>query len=227
MAISVSSSSSPCLRNSRRFRAWPLIGILCAPLATLRADYRNDIGHAKLALELGGALPTGTGIGVTHVEPSGTQTPPRPYMPDTTLAEFSGKIFTPLSGSNAISGHATSVAQIFYGNASSVAPGITSIHNYDALDWLESGSLNFGTASAPQAETQRVQNHSWIATAASGDPDIVEILRRFDYAIQESGFLGVVALNNGGFNNVPALLASSYNGVSVGRTDGMHSYGTN
>ncbi|MEO6740741.1 MAG: S8 family serine peptidase [Chthoniobacteraceae bacterium] len=235
MVISVSSSNSPCLRNSRRFRAWPLIGILCAPLAPLRADYRNDIGHAKLALELGGALPTGTGIGVTHVEASGTQTPPRPYMPDTTFAEFSGKTFTPLSGSNAISGHATLVAQIFYGNASSVAPGITSIHNYDANDWLggtsPTGFLNFGTAAPPNAEPQKVQNHSWIYVDPGVNPvvaaEVVELLRRFDYAIDQSGFLGVVALNNGGFNNVPALLASSYNGVSVGRTDGLHSYGTN
>lgn len=227
MVIAASSSSSPCLRNFRGFRAWPLIGILFALLATLRAGYRDDIGYAKLALELGGALPTGTGIGVTHVEASGTQTPPRPYMPDVTLGEFSGKTFTPLSGSNAVSGHATSVAQIFYGNATSVAPGITNIHNYDALDWLQSGSLNFGTASAPQAETQRVQNHSWIATAPSGNPDIIEILRRFDYAIQESGFLGVVALNNGHPGDIPPLLGSCYNGISVGCTDGSHSFGTN
>ena len=73
---------------------------------------------------------------------------------------------------------------------------------------------------------QKIESNSWIGTTGSSASD-AEILRRFDYAIQQSDFLGVVALNNGNGGNVPALLASSYNGVCVGVSNGNHSYGTN
>ena len=199
--------------------------MLLAPLAALRADYRDDIGYTKLALELGVAMPRGSGIGVTQVEASSTTVAPIDYMPDTSLAEFSGKTFTPLSGSAAVSGHATTVGQFFYGSATSIAPGITSIHNHDANHWLQSGFLNYNTASAPQTETQKIVNCSFVTL--SPNPADVEILRRFDYALQQSGVLGVVGLNNGNPGNVPTLLASCYNGISVGLTNGNHSYGTN
>ena len=153
------------------------------------------------------------------------------YLPDTTLGEFSGKTFTVLSPSGGLSGHATGVGQFYYGSATSFAPGVTSIHSYEANDWFDgvspNGFLNYGTTGAPNAETQSIQNHSWIGTIDHGGNGDVQALRRFDYAIQQSGFLGVVALNNGDPGNVPALLGSSYNGVCVGRTDGGHSYGTN
>lgn len=200
-----------------------IVAMLYALLATLHADYKDDIGYTKLALELGGALPTGSGIGVTQVEvSSGTD-----YLPDTALSEFAGKTFTPLSGSGTANSHATTVGQLFYGSATSVAPGVTSIHNYDANKWLQTGFLNYGTTSAPLAESQKITNSSWIGTIDSGGAGDVEALRRFDYAIQQSGFLGVIALNNGNPGNVPALLGSCYNGISVGLTNGGHSYGTN
>ena len=164
-------------------------------------------------------------MGVTQAEASSTQIPPIDYLPDATLPEFAGKTFTPESGSGTSNGHATFVGQNFYGSVTSVAPGVTDIHNYDALGWLQSGLLNYGTNSAPLAETQKIMNGSFIS--ATADPADVEILRRFDYAIQQSGFLGVVALNNGNPGNVPSLMASCYNGISVGLTNGNHSWGTN
>ena len=190
----------------------------------LRADYRDDIGYTKLALELGGALPTGSGVGVSQAEAHSAATQPYDYLPDTTLSEFAGKTFTIMSGSGSVSGHATTVAQYYYGSATSVAPGVTGIHNYDANNWLGSGFLHYGSTSAPNAETQAIESNSWISPSAN--PADVEILRRFDYAIQQSEFLGVVALNNGNGGSVPTLLASCYNGVSVGLSNGNHSYGT-
>jgi len=200
--------------------------------ATARADYRADIGYTKLALELGAALPTGSGVGVTHTEaPEQTINGTKYYLPDTTLAELLGKTFTILSPAGGVSGHATTVAQYYYGSATSVAPGVTNIHSYEANNWVfgssPTGFLNLSATSPPDAETQTVENNSWIGTIDNGGPGDVEALRRFDYAIQQSGFLGVVALNNGNAGNVPPLLASCYNGVSVGRSDGGHSYGTN
>ncbi len=202
--------------------------MVCALLGTLRADYKDDIGYTKLALELGGLLPTGSGVGVTQVEASSATAAPFDYMPDTALAEFAGKTFTPLSGSAITSGHATVVGQFFYGNATSVAPGVTSIRNYDANKWLQSGFLKYnsgGSSVPPLIETQKVMNASFVSNVPSSAD--VEILRRFDYAVQQSGFLGVVALNNGSPGNVPPLLGSCYNGISVGLTNGAHSYGTN
>ncbi len=201
-----------------------------ALLATLRADYKDDICYTKLALEIGASLPTGIGIGVTQPEASSAASAPFDYLPETALAEFTGKTFTPLSGSGTTNGHATTVGQFFYGNATSIAPGVTSIRNYDANKWLQSGFLRYsgavgGSSSPPLIETQKIVNASFVTTSPSSAD--VEILRRFDYAIQQSGFLGVVALNNGNPGIVPSLLGSCYNGISVGLTNGGHSYGTN
>ncbi len=201
--------------------------LLHASPAVLRADYRDDVGYTKLALELGGALPTGTGIGVTQIEAPVNGTEPYAYLPDQSFAEFAGKTFTVLSNSGLVSGHANAVAQYFFGSSTGMAPGVTSIHNYEANGWLQDDFLQYGSSNPPDAETQRILNASWMGSADSGGPLDVQLLRRFDYAVQQSEFLGVVALNNGDGGNVPALMASSYNGISVGRSDAYHSYGTN
>jgi hypothetical protein len=196
-----------------------------------RADYRDEIGHTKLAIELGAAMPTGSGMGVSQSEAPETILPGPPpyyyYLPDTAVPELSAKTYTVMSPAGGISGHATAVGQYFYGSATSVAPGLADIHSYEANNWLQTGFLNYGSTSAPKPETQKITNSSWIGTIDNGGAGDVEALRRFDYAIEQSGFLGVVGLNNGNGGNVPALLASCYNGVSVGVTNGGHSYGTN
>ena len=187
----------------------------------VRADFKADIGWTKLQAELGGALPTGAGVAVSQVEaPEGTGI----YAPDTTSAEFTGKTFSLKSGASGVSGHATTVAGYYYGLTGSIAPGITTIDVYEANNWIGTGFLRLGSISAPKTETRAMQSHSWVGSAGASD---VEILRRFDAAIQQSEFLGVVGLNNGSQGNLPALLAACYNGISVGRSDGIHSYGTN
>jgi hypothetical protein len=203
-----------------------------ALLTFVRADYRDEIGYNKLALELGGALPTGNGVGVSQIEaPEQVVNGTYYYLPDTTLAEFSGKTFTVLSPGGGVSGHATTVAQFYYGSATSIAPGVTDIHSYEANNWISgsspTGFLKRGSTSAPNTESQKVENHSWVGTFGGDGSADVEALRRFDFAIQQSEFVGVVGLNNGNPGNVPALLASCYNGISVGLTNGAHSYGTN
>jgi len=93
------------------------------------ADWKSDIGYNTLQNELGSSLPTGSGVNVTQVEANSGK-------PDPTNSEFSGKIFTAKSPSLSISGHGTTVGQYFYGNNTSIAPGVTNINCYDTGDWL-------------------------------------------------------------------------------------------
>ena len=217
IAFSLHSLANP--RGRRGLRGALLLGGCSLLLATVRADYRDDIGYTKLQLELGATLPTGSGVGVAQTEaPSGTA-----FLPNTTVAEFSGKTFTVLSPGGGVSGHATTVGQYFYGSATSIAPGVTGIHNYEANDWVGSGFLNYGSTSAPKTETQKIENNSWVTSAASSAD--AEILRRFDFAIQRDNFLAVSGLNNGSGTTIPTLMASSYNGLVVGLTSGAHSSG--
>ena len=196
---------------------------LAIAAASASADYRDDIGYTKLQLELGAAIPTGAGVGVTQNEAPTNGSAPYNYLPDTGLAEFSGKTFTIKSASGGVSGHATTVGQYYFGSATSVAPGVASIHNYEANDWMQSDFLNYGTFSPPKAETQKIENNSWITTAASASD--AEVLRRFDFAIARDNFLAVSGLNNGSGTPIPTVLASAYNGLAVGLTSGAHSSG--
>ena len=190
----------------------------------VRADFKADIGWTKLQAELGGALPTGAGVAVSQVE---AQENPGVYGPETASAEFTGKTFTFKSGASGVSGHATTVAGYYYGLTGSIAPGIATIDVYEADNWIGTGFLRRTTAFAPRAETRAIQSHSWVGSFGGDGTADVEVLRRFDSAIQASEFLGVIGLNNASQGNLPALLAGCYNGISVGRSDGIHSYGTN
>ena len=159
--------------------------------------------------------------------------PPLVYMPDTASAEFTGKTITAKSGTTAgtspISSHANNVATYFYGRYSSLAPDVNGIDVYEANNWLNSGFLLLAQGSGPLSEGRMVQNHSWIGTYGNTPQGIAydkEALRRFDFAIQQSDFLACVGLNNGSASAVPTLLASAYNAIAVGLTNGEHSTGT-
>jgi hypothetical protein len=191
------------------------------------ADYRDNTGYTKLQAELGGSMLTGSGVGVSQVEaPSDAA---GNYLPDRTLAEFTGKTFTIKSGTaTGVSSHATTVAQYDYGNATSMSPGVTAIDLYEANTWLQAGYLHYGFNSVPLTETRAFQNHSWASSVDNGPVD-TEIIRRIDYAMQRDNFLAVVGLyNNAGVGTptIPSLLASCYNGISVGLTNGNHQTGT-
>ena len=54
----------------------------------------------------------------------------------------------------------------------------------------------------------------------------MEILNRADYAVQQDGTIATYALNNGSGTTIPALMASTYNGIVVGLSNGNHSRGT-
>ena len=177
------------------------------------ADWKFDVGFTALQDELGANLPTGTGVKVTQVEAASGK-------PDPGNALFAGKTFTLKSTSLTISGHANSVAQNFYGNGTSLVPGITTIDCYDAGDFL-TNFLRSGS-SAPLVSSSRVANHSYIGTSTYG-PSVVPILARLDWLVSRDEYIQVVAMNNGGANY--PLLGSSFNAIAVGLSNGNSAHG--
>jgi len=208
-----------------------LAWIFAIPLREAQADYKDDTGYNQLQTELGGSMPDGTGVGVSQVEADEDPNAPVEYMPNASDSQFSGKTITDRSGvtspPGATSNHATIVGRYFYGNSSSFAPGILNVDAWQADDWLTGTSPGFlmgGTNSAPNVESQDVQNHSWISDSSNATSH-TNRLRRLDYAINRDGFTSVVGQNNGNTTTLPELLGQSYNAISVGRSDGNHSHG--
>ncbi len=206
----------------RRFRHPAVIALLLCVSAPALAGYKDDIGYTALQVELGSALPTGSGVAMTQVEAklSGN------YLPDTNSAEFAGKTFTIKSGTTGVSDHGTTVGNHFYGTSTSIAPGTENIDLYEANNWIGSGLLNFGllTPTAPKVESRDTANFSWIGSTGSESSD-AEILRRFDFTIARDDYIAVVGLNNGSASTIPNLLGHSYNSIAVGLTNGDHSTG--
>lgn len=201
------------------FRFIVLAAVFCLQGIALQAAYKDDIRHAELVAALnqnGVPVPTGGGVSVTQVEPIRTSGG-ADYMPDTASPEFNGKTITDQSGGGTASDHATTVGRNFYGNSTSIAPGITSVDVFSANDWLNNlGWLN-GT---PAVEVNPLQNHSWIAETDTNDASL-----RMDYAVTRDGFLPLAGLNNGSSTTVPDTYGSIYNGITVGVSDGDHSRG--
>ncbi len=209
---------------TRQLFAAGLIALGLFALPRSRADYADDIGLNALRAELGATIPTGIGVGISQVEAS-LSTTAKIYTPDLGQAEFSGKTIFAKSGISTVSSHANAVATYLFGNTGSLSPGVSNIDVYEANAWVFSGFLKTNTLLAPSVENRDIQNHSWIGTVDNGGPDDIEILRRFDFAMQRDDFLAAVGLNNGSGTAVPALLANAYNAISVGLTNGGHSSG--
>jgi hypothetical protein len=209
--------------------AWAL---LVLPLAAAAADYRDDIGYVSLAAELGSATPSGLGVPVSQVENPVPVGPSSVWMPDIGDVEFSGKSIIDKSGgvTGVYSSHATGVAKLFYGLASSTAIDVSSVSVYSALTWVGSDFLltpTIGNGAQPLISASRVANHSWIGSTtnvANNTTYDSPVLRRLDWVIDRDEFITAVGVNNGG-SNVP-LLSSSFNAIAVGRSDGGHAAGT-
>jgi hypothetical protein len=200
-----------------------VVWVIWSAITSARADWRDEIGFTRLQLLAGSELPTMPSQKLTQVEASESV---GNFQPDTTNPLFAGKTFTPKSGTSGVSGHATAVANFFYGSSSQL-PGACDVHLYEANSWLNTGFLRKGTSNAPLTETQAVQNHSWIGqlSASFTQAQATDICRRLDFAIHRDGFVSVVGVNNGSSITLPAILCHSYNTISVGRADGAHSAG--
>ena len=212
-------------------------------VSSVHADLKNDIGYTLLKNSLNKQaerIPDGSGIHVLLAEActnaiDDDNDPDTPsvciaWLPDGLNNEFDGVIINDItiSSSGLFSSHATSVAKLFFGHSSSIAPGINHVEAYLADHWLEDGFLNAGNPDLlPAISTNRIANHSWIGSADTEPRDQVtdiNILRRIDWLIDRDEFLQIVGLSNGNLN--PPLLSSAFNVIAVGRSDGQHGRGT-
>jgi hypothetical protein len=203
------------------------IAFAAAMIGNALADWRQDSGYSQLSAELGAALPTGSGIVVLQSEADTDPSSVDGYMPQTAtttpfsgLGGFAGKTFYADSGVGGGSGHAASVGSNFYGQTTSVAPGISQVHLRDASDFLTNLAPNTGPIVFPGT----VSNHSWTASTGK-DTDDTYYLLAFDYQLNRENVLGCVPMDNGSGTTVPKLLGSSYHAVSVGLRNGNHSRG--
>ena len=195
-----------------------VIGSWQPALATLK----DDIGYTQLVNQLGTKVPTGAGVPVAQVEANASTTGLISYRPNPTGSEFTGKTITARSGSTPASlypysGHATTVAQYFYGNLTSIAPGITTIDNYLSNQWEEGGYLGYMYPGQPAASHDRVANQSYVASFGSAaDP---QLLRRMDWLVNRDEYIQVVAAST------QALWGSAFNAIAVGLSNGSNATG--
>ncbi|MDB6069461.1 MAG: fibronectin [Verrucomicrobiales bacterium] len=210
-----------------------------APVGIVRADYLDDVGYRSLLLDLGAAMPTGAGVGVSQIEFGNPE-----YLPEAGTGTFpgtgifAGKTFTEKSGATAVSGHAAAVGLHFFSlntdpglGRATMTPGISAIDVYrvdstvSPTSWTDDIFLKPGTAREPLIESRAVQNHSWISEAENSESVTDnDLLRRLDFAVRRDGFLPVTGVNNGS-SAVPSLMASAYNNLAVGLSSGGHSTG--
>jgi hypothetical protein len=190
------------------------------------ADWKDDIDFTKLAALVGPSLEDGTGVAVSQVEANvgDPELGEFIYFPNPNHVQFMGKTLIDGSGlTTAFSGHARNVGLQFYGNDDSIAPGITEVTVFEAVDYLDR-MLGFSTGTDPLPQTFRVQNHSWVGDELM-PADAVDLLRRFDFVANRDDITMVVGVANGGGAALPQLLGQAYNVISVGRSDGLHSNG--
>jgi len=195
-----------------------LVGLLsAAPPAS--ASERDLIGYTTLAGRPGALLANGAGIPVAQVEVFAPNT--SDYAPDQTSPMMTGKSFTFRSGASGVSSHAEQVGSLFYGNSLSPAPAVTDVQLFSADSFI-TGLLRAGRANrAPGGVGARVVNNSWIASFPD-DAQNVDVLRRLDDLINRDDVLVVNAVSNIASDPFPTLMASSFNGVTVGSLSGSH-----
>jgi hypothetical protein len=209
-----------------------VLAVLCFP-ATARADYKDDIGYTDLvawAAENNITLPTGASVSLAMAEALVSSS----YLPDVPGVAIVDKS----DGTGmATSGHATTVANIFFGN-NSILTGVTTADSHEANAWLIrilNRAYVPSYAKAQYAETADVVNHSWVAVWGTGanqlTPGEARALNALvDYSIYQDRYVAVVGVNNVYNTDQTAashapLLSSAYNVISVGITNGNHDNG--
>ena len=207
-------------------RAFVLIASLVSTGSIYGLQWQTEVGFSDLASEVGTALETGWGVDAAFVEAPNSA---GNYFVDVNNGQFMSKTFVYGSGVSGTSGHANGVGSRFFGNTASLAPGVGidpnhPVTGFEANDWLNFG-LGFATGMDPPTQPYQVSNHSYIAILDSNftAPMAENLLRRLDFAINQSGMLAVVGTNNGNDTTpLPALWVQGYNSISVGVTDGGH-----
>ncbi len=184
-------------------------------------NYKEAVGYNALLAEKGAALEDGSGIRVVQPEAldgSGN------YLPNMADSQFAGVSLSDGTGATeigAFSRHATTVGKFFYGRTTSMTPGISSVTSYNVNDYFFR-VMNFDAGGDPLPQGFDVGNHSYISGEIG--PLTTNKLQRFDFVINRDNTVMVVGANNGR-RLTPQFLAASYNAITVGRSDGVHSPG--
>lgn len=208
----------------RRRWAWAVLAaclLLTAAAPPAQAIYRDLVGYPILFDYLGNDLPDGSGIAVAQVE---AQELDGDYLVWPGSAQFAGKSIVDMSGiTSGNSDHALQVALNFFGLQISIAPGISDIEVWEAIDWQQDGFLDpsGGGNPPPPTTSVRIVNHSYIASATGNSDALV----RFDYTVNADDMIHVAGLPNIINGDFP-LWKTAYNGITVGRTDTAHIPGT-
>jgi autotransporter-associated beta strand protein len=213
-------------------RAWSAAALTLVFVSAASASAQSDpVGYNALLASFSAAgLPApGTGIIVEQNEAPLTSGGNN-FAPDTTQPYLSGKTVFNMSGASSASGHASSVAQAFYGVASwgGFASGVTQADLFNANTWP---SINLHVQSlvlpGTVANNPSVANFSW--TSDQNNPGTSaynnDVLRRFDWMINRDNLVAVVAVANGGGAPILPLMASGYNSIAVGLNTGASSTG--
>lgn len=183
--------------------------------------HKEAIGYNALVAAVGPGLEKGAGIQVAMVEaPAGSA-----YLPDMANAEFLGKTVNDGSGTNSgASFHAREVGRYFFGNTSSLTPGISSFSGYEVNHWLNS-RLSPGGSGTPLGESYRVSSHAYAGSVGSAAADLNRLMQ-MDFYVNQNGTTVVVGTTNDNLPVLPNLFAHGHNVIVVGRSSGAHGHGS-
>jgi hypothetical protein len=194
-----------------------LVAAACSLAPRVWAD--DLVGYNALASRPGALLANGAGLPVAQVEAFAPGT--TNYAPDTTSPDFAAKTFTLRSGPSGISPHANEVATYFYGATFSADRGAAPVALFSAESFVYDLLRTGRSRRAPGGAGAAVVNNSWIATLTD-DATNIDAVRRLDDLINRDDLLVFNAVSNAATDPFPRLLASSFNGVSVGTLTGSH-----
>ncbi len=222
------------------------IGALAIVLSATVASAQSDpVGYNALLASFSAAgllplYPPGYGVVVEQNEAPLNNGSPWQYVPDIT-ASFLSRGITLInennSGGTATSGHASNVAQVFYGNYNSgfyPAYGVSTVDLFNANIWAQTtevpttNTLNIQTLQPPSSlpsNNPAVANFSWVGPSLGSSALDNDALRRFDWLIDQTNLVAVVAVNNGSGTSIPPIMAAGYNSIAVGLSSGDGSTG--
>jgi hypothetical protein len=210
-------------------RTAPLMALaLLSAVAGCFAQSTDLTGLAAHRTAMGASAASGAGVIVSQVE----STVSSAYLPQSSLGAttafagtggLAGMTLTPLTGASEASTHAATVAGVLFNQAD----GVTQSLHYSASQWMYRAQLKpvsaTGLVLEPKGDGALVQNHSWVGSGVSAGNN--DLLRRVDYLADRDGVTIVAGTSNGLSTTVPQMLASAYNTITVGISNGNHGAG--
>lgn len=215
------------------------IGIGSPAVAQISSTGFTQIGYDDLVARLtlqGDPVPDGAGVLVGMIEADADSDPDllrfRPNESDSLLNHMTITVQGSVGDGN--SGHATGVAKFLFGlndnnpnnlQTVSLSPNLDEVYAWSTNSWLGGAQIRTAQNVLPATIQEDVISHSWIGSFPGLPALDLDVLQRLDLAIARDDTIAVVGVNNGPNSSVPNLLASGYNSIAVGKTDGGSSLG--